>query len=68
MQIITCPYHTSTSFPGNRKESPGKEVEVVWDYGHGMRTEEHYVGRRAIEMRVQGRGRDEGLREDGWTE
>ena len=38
---------------GNRKESPGKEVEVVWAYI--MRREAHYVGRRAMEMKVQGR-------------
>ena len=24
-------------------------------YGHAMRREEHYVGRRAMEMKVQGR-------------
>ena len=30
---------------GNRKESPGKKVEVVWDYEHVMRREEHYIGR-----------------------
>ena len=38
---------------GNRKESPGKEVEVV--HGHVMRREEHYVGRRVMEIKVQGR-------------
>ena len=38
---------------GNRKESPGKVVEVA--YGHVIRREEHCVGRRAMVMKVQGR-------------
>ena len=38
---------------GDPRESPGKEVEVVW-YGHVVRREEHYVGRRAMEMKLQG--------------
>ena len=38
---------------GNRKEIPGKEVEMGWAYM--TRREEHYVGRRAMEMmEVQG--------------
>ena len=40
---------------GNRRESPGKEVEVV----HVMRREEHYVGRRAVEMKVGPTGEKE---------
>ena len=32
-----------------------------------MRREEHYVGRRAMEMKVRGEGREEYLTEDGWT-
>ena len=33
-----------------------------------MRIQEHYVGRRAMEIKTQGReGREEDLREDGWT-
>ena len=35
-----------------------------------MKREEHYVGRRAMEMKVQGgrkRGREEDLRENGLT-
>ena len=36
-------------------------------YGHVMRRDEHYVGRRAMEMEVQRRRKEEGLREDGWT-
>ena len=35
---------------------------------HVMRREEHYVGRRAMVMKVyKGEGREEDLREDGWT-
>ena len=37
---------------GNHKESTGKKVEVV---RHVMRREEHYVGRRAMVMKVLGR-------------
>ena len=37
---------------GNHKERTGKKVEV---YRHVMRREEHYVGRRANVMKVQGR-------------
>ena len=45
-----------TRLGGNHRESPGKDVEVVGPiYGHVMRREEHYVGRRAMEMKVQGR-------------
>ena len=32
-----------------------------------MRREEHYVGRRAMIMKVQGISKGEDLREDGWT-
>ena len=38
-----------TTKVGKHKEITGKEVEVV------MRREEHYVGRRAMVMNVQGR-------------
>ena len=31
-----------------------KEMRLKW-YGHVMRREEHYAGRRAMEMKVQGR-------------
>ena len=31
-----------------------EERRLKW-YGHVMRREEHYVGRRAMEMKVQGR-------------
>ena len=37
---------------GNRKESPRKSLK--W-YGNVMRREERYTGRRAMEMKVQGR-------------
>ena len=45
-----------------------QERRLKW-YGHVMRREEYYVGRRAMEMKVQGRKkrREEDLREDGWT-
>ena len=43
-----------------------QERRLKW-YGHVMRREEHYVGRRAMVMKVQGEGREEDLREDGWT-
>ena len=43
-----------------------QERRLRW-CGHVMRREEHYVGRRAMEMKVQGEGREEGLNEDGWT-
>ena len=42
-----------------------QEIMMKW-YGHVIRREEHYVGRRAMVMKVQGR-REEDLREDGWT-
>ena len=41
-----------------------QERRLKW-YGHVMRREEHYVGRRA--MAYRGEGREEDLREDGWT-
>ena len=31
-----------------------QERRLKW-YGHVMRRDEHYVGRRAVEMKVQGR-------------
>ena len=31
-----------------------QERRVKW-HGHAMRREAHYVGRRAVEMKVQGR-------------
>ena len=37
---------------GNRKESPVKAVEV---HAHVMRREEHYVGRRAMDVKVHAR-------------
>ena len=37
---------------GNRKENPRKSLK--W-YGNVMRREERYTGRRAMEMKVQGR-------------
>ena len=43
-----------------------QERRLKW-YGRVMRREEHYVGRSAIVMNVQGEGREEDLREDGWT-
>ena len=54
-----------------------QERRLKW-YGQVMRREEHYVGRRAIEMKVHGRrnrGRPkrrwldkvDDVREDGWT-
>ena len=46
-----------------------QERRLKW-YGHVIRREEHYVGttlRRAMEMKVQGKGREEDLREDGRT-
>ena len=42
-----------------------QERRLKW---YVMRREEHYVGRRAMEMKVKGRmKREEDLREDGWT-
>ena len=38
-----------------------QERRLKW-YGHVMRREEHYVGRRAMVMKVQGEGREEDLR------
>ena len=32
--------------------------------GHVMRREKHYIGRRAMEMKYNGKGREEVLRED----
>ena len=49
-------------------EIANKVQESLKWHGHVMRREEHYVGRRAIEMKVQGEGREEDLRDDGWTE
>ena len=43
-----------------------QERRLTW-YGHVMRREEHYVGSRAMVMKVQGRRKREDLREDGWT-
>ena len=40
-----------TTKVGGYQRSPGKEIEV-------MRREEHYVGSRAMEMKVQGRRRE----------
>ena len=49
------------------KESPGKEVKCQ-GYGRVMRRrEEHYEGRWAMEIKVQGRRKREDLREDVWT-
>ena len=42
-----------------------QERRLKW-YRHVMRREEHYVGRRAMEMEVQG-GREKCLREEVWT-
>ena len=50
---------------GNHNESTGKKVEVV--YGHVMRREEHYVGRRDMVMKVQGR-RKRGRPERRWLD
>ena len=49
---------------GNHKESSGKELK--W-YGHVMRREEHYVGRKAIEMNVQWR-RKRGIPKRRWLD
>ena len=38
------------------------ERRLMW-YVHVMRREEHYVGRRAREMKVRGKGREEDLRQ-----
>ena len=43
-----------------------KEGRLKW-YGHAMRREEHYVGRRAMEMKVQGR-RKRGRPERRWLD
>ena len=43
-----------------------KERRLKW-YGHVMRREEHYVGRRAMEMKVQGR-RKRGRPERRWLD
>ena len=50
---------------GNHKESTGKKVGDVLV----MRRVEHYVGRRAKVMKVgiHGKGIEDALREDGWT-
>ena len=44
-----------------------QERRLKW-YGHVARREEHYVVRRAMEMKVQGRRKIERPRENGWTE
>ena len=49
---------------GNESEGIGKKVQerrMKW-YGHVMRREKHYVERRAMEMKEQGRDK-EGERE-----
>ena len=43
-----------------------QERRLKW-YGHVTIREEHYVEKRAMEMKVQGGGREEDLREVGWT-
>ena len=52
---------------GNRKENPGKKVEAAracYEKRGAL-----YVGRIAMEMKVQGRDeREESLEEDGWIE
>ena len=53
----------------NTKKVQERRLNLKW-YGHVMRREEHYVDRRAMVMKVLGRrkrGREEDLREDGWT-
>ena len=45
-------------------DSPGNDViEVTW---RATMRDENCAGRRAVEMKVR-EGREEGLREDGWT-
>ena len=43
-----------------------QEIRLKW-YGHAMRREEHYVGRRAMEMKVQGR-RKRGRHKRRWLD
>ena len=43
-----------------------QERMLKW-YGHVMRREEHYVGRRALVMKVQGRRKRGRPKRDGWT-
>ena len=40
----------------SRKESPGNEVEVVF-YGHVLRREDEYAGKRVMVMEVPGKRR-----------
>ena len=50
---------------GNHKESPGKEVEVVWACDEKERSTTYEGGR--WKWKYRGEGREEDLREDGWT-
>ena len=43
-----------------------QERRLKW-YEHVMRREEHYVGRRAMEMKVQGKRKRGRPKKGGWT-
>ena len=52
-------------------EIAGKVLEITlklkW-YGHMVRSDEHYIWRRAMEMKAQGRRKRRSIMEYGWTE
>ena len=49
---------------GNRKERPGKDLQVVWACDAKRL---HYAGRRAMEMKAQGR-RNRGRPKRRWLD
>ena len=59
-----CMMMVTTKVGGNRKECPGKAVEVVWACDEKSGTLRKKEGDGNENTR---KGREEDLREDGWT-